>query len=120
VLYAQFSSDGLPNSSLIQRSRNRKLLRGLPHEHIFRLRSMGAHVYTDAKYERYRNSPKGIAAATRRNAGLCAQRAARRAYHAARKNQFRSIGFDGKYGGPIPDGLPRIGELKLSNFKPSV
>jgi hypothetical protein len=77
-------------------------------------------VSTDTKHERYRKSPNGIAAASRRNARLRAQRAARRAYHYARKNQFRTIGFDGRYGGPTPAGMPRLGALKLYNFRAEV
>ena len=49
------------------------------------------------------------------------QRINRRAYRdelVTRANRARAITFDGRYGGPIPDGyhVPRIGHLKLSDF----
>jgi hypothetical protein len=73
-------------------------------------------VSVDGKFARYRESPKGQAAAARRNARVKAARAARKAYHYTRKNQARTLGFDGRYGGPVPAGVPRLSDLKLSNF----
>jgi hypothetical protein len=75
---------------------------------------------TNAEYQAtFRNSAKGEAAKRKRSARLKAARAARRAYRndlLTRANRARAITFDGRYGGPFPDGCPRIGELKMTDF----
>jgi hypothetical protein len=68
------------------------------------------------KFERYYLSEKGQATAERRNARLRAARAARRAYRNARLNRDRSLSFDGRYSGRVVAGVPRVGDLRLSNF----
>ena len=46
-----------------------------------------------------------------------AQRMRRRNYRFRLLNRSRALGFDGKYGGPTPDGVPALGELNLRAFK---
>jgi hypothetical protein len=77
---------------------------------------MEVYVSTATKYERYRLSEKGQAAAARRNARLRAARAARRAYRNARLYRACSFDFDFRYGGPITSGVPPLGELDLRAF----
>jgi len=85
--------------------------------------SMDAEVVRNANAERqsrYRQSPAGRAAAVSRNKLLKAARLARRNHHFQLKNRARALGFDGVFGGPVPTGVPRLGELKLCTFRPGV
>jgi hypothetical protein len=43
-------------------------------------------------------------------------RAARKADHYRRKHQYQAISTVRGYGGPIPSGVPRIGDLNLNNY----
>jgi hypothetical protein len=60
----------------------------------------------------YRTSPAHVDNLKRlRNA-----RAARKADHYRRKHQYQAISTVRGYGGPIPSGVPRIGDLNLNNY----
>jgi len=85
--------------------------------------SMDAEVVRNANAERqsrYRQSPAGRAAAATRNKRLKAARLARRNHHFRLKNRARALGFDGVYGGPVPTGVPSLGELNLATFRAEV
>ena len=64
----------------------------------------------------YRKSPAHRACLD----GLKIQRFNRRMDCYRRKNKFRSLGFDGIYGGPVDVSVPSVGQLDLKRYAKSL
>jgi hypothetical protein len=69
------------------------------------------------RQQKFRQSAKGEAAYQVRLASAREARRRRRVDHHQRLHRAQSIAFDGRYSGPPATGVPKLGELKLENYR---
>jgi hypothetical protein len=73
----------------------------------------GAEFTPERSTKKYCRDACRMTAALKRESG---QRMSRRNYRFRLLNRSRALGFDGKHTGPVPDGVPSLGELNLRAF----